>query len=75
MPKNPQGFADLLEAKIAGQVPDVGGGPFGMARLGRLMHQRLTPGQGLAAARKKVKQSKTKRNQEQARTRRRRKKP
>jgi hypothetical protein len=46
MPKNPQEFADLLGAKIVGEVPDVGGGPFGMARLAHLMHQRLTPGQG-----------------------------
>jgi hypothetical protein len=43
---DPQEFADLLGAKIVGEVPDVGGGPFGMARLARLMHQRLTPGQG-----------------------------
>jgi hypothetical protein len=46
MPTDPQEFADLLGAKIIGEVPDVGGGPFGMARLARLMHQRLTPGQG-----------------------------
>ena len=46
MPKDPKGFADLLGARIVGEVPDVGGGPFGMARLARLMHQRLTPGQG-----------------------------
>lgn len=46
MPKNPQEFADLLGAKIVGEVPDVGGGPFGMARLAHIMHQRLTPGQG-----------------------------
>lgn len=46
MPKDPQEFADLLGAKIVGEVPDVGGGPFGMARLAHLMHQRLTPSQG-----------------------------
>src|SRR2546423_15672027 len=46
MPKDPQEFADLLGATIMGEVPDVGGGPFGMARLARLMPQRLTPGQG-----------------------------
>ena len=46
MPKNPQEFADLLGAKVLGEVPDVGGGPFGMARLAHLMHQRLTPSQG-----------------------------
>jgi hypothetical protein len=46
MPKDPQEFADLFKAKIVGEVPDVGGGPFGMARLAHLMHQRLTPSQG-----------------------------
>jgi len=46
MPKNPQEFAELFGAKIIGEVPDVGGGPFGMARLAHLMHQRLTPSQG-----------------------------
>jgi hypothetical protein len=46
MPKDPREFAELLGAKIVGEVPDVGGGPFGMARLAHLMHQRLTPGQG-----------------------------
>src|SRR5262249_58009648 len=29
-----------------GQVPDVGGGTFGMARLAHILHQRLTPSQG-----------------------------
>src|SRR5262245_40066095 len=46
MPKNPQEFADLFGAKIVGEVPDVGGGPFGMARLAHIMHHRLTPSQG-----------------------------
>jgi hypothetical protein len=46
MPKNPQEFADLFGAKIVGEVPDVGGGPFGMARLAHIMHQRLTPSRG-----------------------------
>jgi hypothetical protein len=46
MPKDPQKFAELFGAKLVGQVPDVGGGPFGMARLAHLLHQRLTPGQG-----------------------------
>ena len=46
MPKDPQEFADLFGARIVGEVPDVGGGPFGMARLAHLMHQRLTPGKG-----------------------------
>jgi hypothetical protein len=46
MPKNPQEFADLFGAQIIGEVPDVGGGPFGMARLAHIMHQRLTPSRG-----------------------------
>ena len=46
MAKNPEELAALFGAKIVGQVPDVGGGPFGMARLAHLMHQRLTPSRG-----------------------------
>jgi hypothetical protein len=41
-----QEFAQMLGAEVVGEVPDVGGGPFGMARLARLMHERLTPSQG-----------------------------
>jgi hypothetical protein len=43
---DPQEFAQLLGADIVGEVPDVGGGPFGMARLARIMHQHLAPSQG-----------------------------
>ena len=43
---DPQEFARLLGAEIVGETPDVGGGPFGMARLARVMHQRLAPSQG-----------------------------
>jgi hypothetical protein len=39
-------FARLLGAEIAGEVPDVGGGSFGMARLARILHRRLAPGEG-----------------------------
>ena len=46
MAKNREQLAALLGARIAGEVPDVGGGAFGMARLARLLHQRLTPGRG-----------------------------
>jgi hypothetical protein len=46
MPIDPQEFAKMLGADIVGEVPDVGGGPFGMARLAHLMHERLTPSQG-----------------------------
>ena len=46
MAKNRERLAELLGAQIVGEVPDVGGGAFGMARLAHLLHQRLTPGQG-----------------------------
>jgi len=46
MPKNPQEFADLLGANIVGEVPDIDGGPFGMAQLARIMHKRLVPTHG-----------------------------
>jgi hypothetical protein len=46
MPRNPQEFADLFGGKIVGEVSEVDGGPFGMARLAQLMHRRLTPSQG-----------------------------
>jgi len=39
-------LADLLGARIIGQVPDVGGGAFGMARLMQHLHERLTPSSG-----------------------------
>jgi hypothetical protein len=42
---DPQEFARLLGAEIVGEAPD-GGGPFGMARLARVMHQRLAPSRG-----------------------------
>src|SRR5437764_6934509 len=46
MAKNRERLAELLGAKIVGEVPDVGGGAFGMARLAHILHQRLTPSQG-----------------------------
>jgi hypothetical protein len=46
MAKNREKLAALLGAKIVGEVPDVGGGAFGMARLARILHERLTPSQG-----------------------------
>jgi hypothetical protein len=46
MTKNRDKLAQLLGAKIVGQVPDVGGGAFGLARLAHLLHARLTPSQG-----------------------------
>jgi hypothetical protein len=38
--KNRDKLAELLGAKFVGQVPDVGGGAFGMARLAHILHQR-----------------------------------
>src|SRR5260221_14161830 len=46
MAKNRQKLAKLLGAKVVGEVPEVGGGPFGMAQLAQILHRRLTPGQG-----------------------------
>jgi hypothetical protein len=46
MAKNREKLAELLGAKIVGEIPDVGGGAFGMARMAQLLHQRLTPSQG-----------------------------
>src|SRR5271154_1087516 len=46
MATNRAKLARLLGAKIVGEVPDVGGGAFGMARLAHILHARLTPGQG-----------------------------
>ena len=46
MAKNRAKMAKLLGAKLVGQVPEVGGGAFGMARLAHILHQRLTPSQG-----------------------------
>jgi hypothetical protein len=43
---DPQEFATLLGAEIVGTVPEVGGGPFGMAQLAHLLHERLTPSRG-----------------------------
>ncbi len=43
---DPQEFATMLGAEIVGEVPDVGGGPFGMARLAHIMHAHLTPSRG-----------------------------
>lgn len=46
MAKNRKRLARLLGANLVGQVPDVGGGAFGMARLAHILHQRLTPSEG-----------------------------
>ena len=46
MAKNRERLAALLGAKIVGEIPDVGGGAFGMARLAQILHARLTPSEG-----------------------------
>ena len=49
MAKNIEQIADRLGAKVTGQVPDVGGGAFGAARLAAIvqsMRNRLVPSQG-----------------------------
>lgn len=46
MAKNIRKIATQLGAKIGDPVPDVGGGAFGMARLGALLSNRLTPIRG-----------------------------
>lgn len=45
MAKNREKLAALFGAKIVAEVPDVGCGAFGMARLTHLLHRRLTPSQ------------------------------
>ncbi|HEV3144432.1 MAG TPA: hypothetical protein VGZ47_11145 [Gemmataceae bacterium] len=46
MAKNREKLAKLLGAEFVAEVPDVGGGALGMARLARILHQRLTPSHG-----------------------------
>ena len=54
MAQNIKTIAGLLGAKVIAQVPDVGGGAFGSARLACIIEQlrsRLVPSQGLRAGR------------------------
>src|SRR5688572_12295113 len=46
MAKNIKNLAQLLGAEIVSQVPDVGGGAFGAARLAQIIRSRLQPSQG-----------------------------
>lgn len=41
MAKNVQKIAELMGGKIVGQVPDVGGGAFGAARLAKIYQARM----------------------------------
>ncbi len=57
MAKDIDTIATALGAKVVGQVPDVGGGAFGAARLAAIigaMQTRLVPGQGLRPGRPTV---------------------
>jgi len=54
MARNIERIAEGLGAQVVSQVPGVGGGAFGAARLARLMESlqaRLVPGQGKRAGR------------------------
>ncbi len=46
MARNIEQLAKKLGAEIVGQVPDVGGGAFGAARLRDILRQRLEPSSG-----------------------------
>jgi hypothetical protein len=46
MAKNIQKLAKQLGAEVVGEVPDVGGGAFGAARLSRILQARLEPSRG-----------------------------
>jgi hypothetical protein len=46
MAKNRATLAKLFGAKFIGEIPDVGGGAFGMARMAHILHEQLTPSQG-----------------------------
>ncbi len=39
-------IAKLVGGEVVGEVPDVGGGAFGMARLARILQARLEPSRG-----------------------------
>jgi hypothetical protein len=46
MAKNVTKIAEALGATVVGEVPDTGGGAFGMSRLAAILRTRLEPGQG-----------------------------
>jgi hypothetical protein len=51
MAKNTGKLAKALGAKVAGKLPDVGGGAFGAARMAVLLHARLQPQVGVRPGR------------------------
>jgi hypothetical protein len=46
MAKNVKTIAERLGAVVVDQLPDVGGGAFGAARLARILQSRLQPSRG-----------------------------
>ena len=54
MAKNIRKLASLLGAEVVGQVPDVGSGAFGAARMASILRQRLEPGRGQRPGRPSV---------------------
>ena len=46
MAKNINRIAKRLGARVKGKVPAIGGGAFGMARLGEILAERLQPSRG-----------------------------
>jgi hypothetical protein len=46
MAKNVNKIAEALGATVVGEVPDTGGGAFGMSRLAGILRTRLEPGHG-----------------------------
>ena len=51
MAKNVNRIAKKLGARVKGQVPNTGGGAFGMSRLAEILIARLQPSQGLRPGR------------------------
>ena len=46
MAKNVNKIAEALGATVVGEIPDTGGGAFGMSRLAAILRARLEPSQG-----------------------------
>lgn len=51
MARNIKRIAEKMGAEIVGQVPEVGGGAFGAARLCKILRERLEPAPGLRTGR------------------------
>ena len=57
MTLDPKNVAARLEAEHVGQMPDVGGGAFGMARLAAALKERLEPAPGRRPGRPTMRRS------------------